>query len=286
MARVTHVKKAQQRYEQVPVIDPETGEQKRVPVMKNGTQKTDKRGRPVFMRLTQEDRTRPKEPLRCDFPGCSVDPEPGKILPGQAYKWIKPKSGPYGGSQKNRHEEHPSWHVWEYSSSMSARLAQISHDFWEAIDSCETEDDVQSALDDAGSAIEELAEEKRESASNIEEGFGHPTEKSEELEGIADELESWKDEITGQSIPDLPEPDDRYFIEGPDGSRHGDENGYDDEDEARAALDTMVDELTLEGSADDYEIVAEPGEDPSEDQLQEWRDQVRDELTLIDEPPV
>jgi hypothetical protein len=283
MARVTHVKKAQQRYATVPVIDPETGEQKKVPVMKNGEQKVTKRG-PQFMRLTQEDRTKPLEPYRCDFPGCTITD--GKILPGQPYKWIKPKSGPYGGTRKNRHEEHPSWQVWEYSSSMSARLAQISHDFWEQIDNCETEDDVQSALDDAGSQIEELAEEKRESAGNIEEGFGHPTEKSEELEGIADELDSWKDEVTGQSIPDLPEPDDRYFIEDSNGVRHGDEDGYDSEEDAQAALDTMIDDLTIDGDADDYQIIGEAGDEPTSDQLDEWRDSLRDELTLIDEPPV
>ena len=40
MARVTHVKKAQQRYATVPVIDPETGEPKRTPVMKKVDRET------------------------------------------------------------------------------------------------------------------------------------------------------------------------------------------------------------------------------------------------------
>lgn len=37
MARITHVKAAQQRYAMVPVIDPDTGEQKKTPVMATRT---------------------------------------------------------------------------------------------------------------------------------------------------------------------------------------------------------------------------------------------------------
>jgi hypothetical protein len=46
MARVTHVKHAQQRYETIPVLDELEGGQKKVPVMRrDGTQKTTKSGR-------------------------------------------------------------------------------------------------------------------------------------------------------------------------------------------------------------------------------------------------
>ena len=98
---------------------------------KDGTQKTTKTGRAVFMTVTVVDKTKPKPNLKCDFRGCDIDG--GEILPGTPYMHISPKSGPYGGRQLNRHQAHPAWNVWEYSSSMSARLAQIAHDFWEAI---------------------------------------------------------------------------------------------------------------------------------------------------------
>jgi hypothetical protein len=275
MARVTYVKKAQQRFEQVPVIDPETGEQKRVPVMKNGVQKTTKTGRPVFMRLTTEDRSRPKPNLRCDFPGCSVEPKPGEILPGQSYKHISPKSGPYGGRQLNRHAEHPSWNVWEYSSSLSARLAQISHDFWEEIAQVTSEDDVQSALDSAAEQIKEIAEEKRESASNIEEGFGHPTQASEDLENIADELESWADEIESADIPDLPEPEDSD-CDNCDGTG---------EVETAAVQNGEASEMEPCEECNGTGTI-EAGDEPTEDQIDEWRSELQDALTIVDEAPV
>lgn len=205
MARVTYVKRAQQRYETVPVIDPETGEQKRTPVMrKDGTQKTTKKGRPVFLSLTKEDRTKPKPNLRCDFPGCS-DPE---IRPGQSYKHITPRSGPYGGHQKNRHVEHPNWNVWEYSSSLSARIAEIE-DMWSSrYADCESEDDVTELLSEIAEEARSLASEKEEAASNIEDGFGHETEQSMELVQQAESLNDWADEIESADAPEFPEPEE------------------------------------------------------------------------------
>lgn len=44
-------------------------------------------------------------------------------------------------------------------------------------------------------AANSVAEQYRESADNIESGFGHPTYQSEELAGKADELESWASEL-------------------------------------------------------------------------------------------
>jgi len=281
MARVTHVKKAQQRYKTVPVIDPETGQPKQTPVMKNGEQKKTKSGRLVFLRVTTEDRSKPKPNYTCD--ACRQE-----ILPGTPYKHISPKSGPYGGRKLTRHEGCPTWQVWEYSSSLSARLAQISYDFSQAVDSAESPDDVQSALDDAGSAIEELAGEKREGAENIESGFGHSTYQSEELAELADNLESWASDVTSADIPELPDPEERYFIEGPDGTRHGDDVGYETEDDAKDALTGMLEDLLEDSDAtseDDFEIVTDTLDEPSEEQIDEWRDQVRDEVTIVDEQP-
>lgn len=301
MARVTHVKRAQQRFHTKPVIDPETGEQKKTPVMKKRwnelkeeyelVQKTTKRGKPVFMLVTEADKSRPKGNLHCDFPGCQVGPKPGEIVPGQAYKHITPKSGPYGGTQKNRHAEHPTWMVWEYSSSLSARLAEISHNFWSGQDSWETEDDVQSALDDAASEIESLAEEKRESASNIEEGFGHPTFASEELESLADELDNWASDVQGASIPD---PAD-YPCELCDGQGEkecdecGGEGEIDNPEEVTGEGDS--EENTLDArikceECDGAGTVDCDNCDESHTDLDAWREALTDELSIIDEAPV
>jgi hypothetical protein len=191
MARVTRVAKAQQRYETKPVLG-EDGKPLKIALTKG-----DGTPRPVFITKTERDLTRPKPNLRCDFPGCE-DPE---IRPGQAYMWIKPKSGPYGGSQRNRHQTHRAWHVWEYSNSLSAQVARIEHDA--DVDSAESEDDVTSVLNDAAEAIRDLASQKREGAENIESGFGHATYQSEELEQQADDLESWADDVEATEVEDL-----------------------------------------------------------------------------------
>jgi hypothetical protein len=280
MARTTHVAKAQQRYETKPVLD-EDGQPKRTPVMRDGEQKKTKRGSLVFMTVTERDLTKPLDPYTCDACG-----KPIEI--GTPYKHITPKSGPYGGHKRTRHESCPSWQVWEYSNSLSAQIARIEHDYDQAIDSAESPDDVQSALDDAASSVEEIAGEKRDGASNIEDGFGHPTSQSEELEQMADDLEGWAEEIKSADIPDLPEPEERYFIEGPDGTRHGDDVGYETEDDARDALTGMLEDLIegTETTEDDFEFVPDTLDEPSEEQIDEWRDEVRNDITIVSECPV
>jgi hypothetical protein len=267
MARVTHVKSAQQRYETVPVIDPETGEQKKTPIMKNGEQKKTKTGRLVFMSVTVEDRNKPKPLETCDF--CKKD-----IEVGTPYKHVTPKSGPYGGRKRSRHESCPTWQQWDLSNSMAAQLARIAHDFWNAVDVAESADDVTSALDDAASSVDEIAEQKKEAAQNMEDGFGHPTEKSEELESIGDELESWAEEIRSADVPDMSECDscedgkaDCSVCEGT--GEVVDEVG-----------DKPCDECSGEGQIDCDECGGS-GED-----IDAWRDQLRDELTIVDESSV
>lgn len=198
MPRVTHVKRAQQRYATRPVIDPATGEQKKTPMInkRTGTQKVTKSGRPVFLRITERDTSKPKPLLVCDH--CH---KPIEI--GTPYKHISPKSGPYGGRTLNRHAACPSWQVWEYSNSLGARLAQIQSAFAEDLAGAEDADAVTEALSAAAESIREIADEKRESASNIEDGFGHSTYQSEELEQLGDDLESWADEIENVSVPAL-----------------------------------------------------------------------------------
>lgn len=203
MARITSVDKARVRYPTVPTIDPTTGRQIVVPVTrKDGSPKLTKSGRPVTRALTHEDRT--AEPL----PNHVCDRCRAEIKPGDPYKWIAPRSGPYGGRKMYRCGKCPAWHVWEYSSSLSAQLAQVSHEFGLALNGVESEDDVQSALDEAADQIREIAGAKRESAQNIEDGFGHATYQSDDLNSLADDLESWADEVASATIPEFPEPED------------------------------------------------------------------------------
>lgn len=205
MARITHVKKAQQRYETVAVLD-ENGQPKRTPVMTaSGEQKVSRRG-PVFMTVTANVIDRPKPPYMCDFCG-----KPIEI--GTAYKHITPKSGPYGGSKRTRHEEHPDWQVWEYSSSLSARIAQIVAEAEQGLDNVESADDVSSIIEEAKDAIMELSSEKQEGSENIESGFGHETEQSQELASLAEELSSWADEGDNIEVEDAPDEDQEEEVD-------------------------------------------------------------------------
>ena len=210
MPRVNFVKRAQQRYATKPVIDPATGVQKVTPMTNNrtGEQKVTKRGKPVVLRITERDLERPLPMPTCDYAGCAHPTR--EIAVGASYKWIEPS----GQRVRNRHSDCPTWKVWEYSSSLSARIAQIQEEG--SLDDFETAEDAQQWASDKAQEIRDLAEEKRESASNIEDGFGHATQQSDELNEIADSLDSWADDIENVDIPELEE---------------GDEDADEDEDE-------------------------------------------------------
>jgi hypothetical protein len=280
MARTTHVAKAQQRYETVPVIDPTTGEAKKTPVMRNGEQRTTKRGKPIFMTVTVQDRSKPLPPYECDYCNKTIEV-------GTPYKHITPKSGPYGGRKRTRHESCPGWMPWDYSNSLSAQVGRIAYDFGNAIANVDDPDDVKSMLDDAATEVREIAEQKREGASNIEEGFGHPTSASEELESIADELDGWADEIENADVPDLPDVEDEECdecggsgnVENPEYDREiGEEDGesYDPD----YAVEEEIECEACEGTG-----YTTPDE-PNEDQMSQWRDEVVEATSIVDECPV
>jgi hypothetical protein len=145
-----------------------------------------------------------------------------EIKVGDSYKHVSIKTGPSSSRTRIRCASCPEWHVWELSNSLSSRLAQIVHDFWEEFSNpnWETVDDVKAILSASAEAIQEIAEEKRESAQNIEDGFGHPTSQSEELEETADALESWADSVENSDITELDN-----FVEDHPGEVEADENG-------------------------------------------------------------
>jgi hypothetical protein len=270
MPRVTHVKRAQQRYATKPVIDPATGEQKVVPVMnkRTGEQKVTKRGRPVFLSITERDLERPLPMPKCDAPACTHESREIKV--GESYKWIEPS----GQRVRNRHADCPNWNVWEYSSSLSARIAQIQSDDPEGFGS--VEDAAQWAADKAGE-IRELAEEKRESASNIEDGFGHATYQSDELNETADNLEQWADDLENVDLPEYPEAEEQDC----------EDCGGTGEvlKEVPSATAGDPDHVNDFCPACDGKGQVTP-DDPTDDQIAEWESEVIDAIRgVLDEAP-
>lgn len=266
MPRVTQVKRAQQRYATKPVIDPATGEQKVVPVInqRTGEQKVTKHGRPVVLRVTERDLEQPLPMPKCDYPDCKHETREIKV--GEPYKWIEPS----GQRVRNRHADCPSWRVWEYSSSLSARIAQIQDDGPEDF---ETAEDATSWAEAKAQEIRDLAEEKRESAQNIVEGFGHETYQSEELEQTADDLEQWADDLEGVDIPDLPETEEQA-CETCDGTG-----------ELEAGGDGIDSDETQ--TCEDCEGTGQVEGETAEEAIEAWRDEVREALeSALDESPV
>jgi hypothetical protein len=258
MARTYHVKRAQQRYATKPVIDPATGQQKQTPKMRRGVQMTSKSGRPVFMKVTERDLTRPLPMPKCSKCGT-------EIAVGQPYKYTEAynrtiiRCGPCPAPQP-----------WEYSSSLSALLAQIDHEASAEISEATDRDSLEAARDNAAQAVRDLAEQKEESAQNLEDGFGHETEQSNELREIADQLNSWADEIEGVDFPEDPEPG---TDECPECSGHGTV-------ECSACEGEGCDDCT-DGEADCDECNG-TGEteldEPTEDDLATWVDEARSAL--------
>ena len=267
MARVTYVKKAQQRFATKPVIDPATGLQKVTPVTRrNGEQKTTQKGKPVVLRVTEADKTQPLPQPTCGKCGKTIEV-------GQPYKHISPKSGPYGGRKLVRCEACPTWNVWEYSSSLSARVAEIAHDAQGEFNAAEDYDGVVEALSNAAERVRELAEEKRESAQSIEDGFQHPTYQSEELTETADSLDGWADDIENAQVPDYPEADGEVDCDACEGTGQN---------------------VRMTGVANPPSIPCEACEgtgkvdadEPTEEQIDEWKEEAQDVFNVVDECPV
>jgi hypothetical protein len=188
---------------------------------------------------------------------------------GSSYKHMSIKTGAYSSRKLVRCDSCPAWHVWEYSNSTSARTAQIAYEARTAMEAADTVDEVTDALQTAADAARELAEEKREGAQNIEEGFGHSTSQSDELTELAEELDSWAEALEQADVPDFPDPEDAE-CEDCDGKGHKPPRpGYLPED-----ADTCSECLGT----------GHPTE-PTEEQLDEWRDEVAN-ISELDDSPV
>jgi hypothetical protein len=203
MARIRYVKKAQQRYATKPVLDATTGEQVRVPLRskRTGEQLKTKHGALRWQRQTVRDTTKPLPMPRCDYCG-------KEIAVGSAYRIVKLRFG-----ARYRHAEHPSWQPWDLSSAMWARIAQVVDGAEKALNDWSGEDtsEVESILADAASEMEGLAEEREESAENMEQGFGHETEKSTELREHADNIRDYASELENWSWSGDDRPDEGDF---------------------------------------------------------------------------
>jgi hypothetical protein len=187
-----------------------------------------------------------------------------EIAVGSPYKYMSIKTGPYSSRKLVRCADCSDWHIWEYSNSTSARVAQIVHEAETSLADADDEDAARDIMQTAAEAARDLAEEKREGASNIEDGFGHPTQQSEELTDLADQLDEWAESLEQASIPDFPDAQDAEC------------------EECSGAREVTRDETHLvpcpecDGRGHPDEV--------TEDQLEEWRDELVSMSELSDGP--
>lgn len=207
-----------------------------------------------YVRRARQRHDRDNNPL----PNHKCETCTNEIVPGSPYKWVKPKIGPFGGPKRIRCQDCPDWRPWDLSNSLSAQLSRVSHEFQDRLTGVDSVDDVKQALSEVADEIRGIAEDKRESAQNMEEGFGHATSQSDDLNETADNLDSWADEIESAEPPEFPEPEEQDC-----------EHCADEEDQGC--------EHCTDGRM--------TPDEPTEEQIEEWRDLVGQELTIVDEPP-
>jgi chromosome segregation ATPase len=131
------------------------------------------------------------------------------IEKGQPAKYLAPFRAP----KQYRHATCPEWKNSERESNEAA--SQV----WAAMEQLEEgieawkaspfESTMSDCTNTAAEVIREAADLRREAATNLEEGFGHPTSQSEELEEKGDEYDDWADQLeqVGEEVDSLMEQD-------------------------------------------------------------------------------
>lgn len=144
----------------------------------------------------------PKPNYRCEK--CGVE-----IAVGDPYKWCAPRAGKFAkGRKRVRCLACPRWRPSETTSSQHLAILYGAQEAAEdALDEWDREDvsGLQGIMEDFASNIREAAESYRESATNIEDGFGHSTYQSEELAEKADAIDAAADEAESVDLDEFDE---------------------------------------------------------------------------------
>ncbi len=148
------------------------------------------------------------KPLRCE--NCGKD-----IQVGEGYKWVAPRAHRAArGFKKIRCLDEPAWKQSELTSSpvLSVIYAgqEAADEALSRLEAPTVEEDAETVLEEIQGIAEEMgaaalegAEMRQESASAIEDGFGHATGQSEELQSDGDMLEDWANDLEQVNLEDF-----------------------------------------------------------------------------------
>lgn len=185
------------------------------------------------------------------------------ITKGTGYKWIKPRTHAGAtGYKRKRCLSCPNWRPSETTSSPALSVLYAGQEAAEdALAGWDRQDvsALAAVLTEFAEAVNEASQVYAESASNIEDGFGHSTSTSEDIQAKADELEGMAQELENAA----------------------DELEEWDEDAARAEV---LDEAGIEGLTRDSEYDWEEDPEDLQDNVDQAREDWADEqMTLAED---
>ena len=120
-----------------------------------------------------------------------------ELTPGAPYRWWKFNSR-FGGGGKHKRCMKQECSPRQSDLTASPKLSRLCSAQEMVEDAMSTgKEALHEALTSAAEQVREVGEEYRESAQNIEDGFGHRTQQCDDLDEKADEVDAWADELVG-----------------------------------------------------------------------------------------
>lgn len=254
MPKIT-VQVARQRYKRVVVMEPDPDKPGETRPKRIKVNRQRRKGGDIYKTVKENDKSQPLPPRKCER--CSAE-----LTIGQKYRSIGIKRQ-YGGIIRYRCMTCPSWQPHEYSDANWARVAQIQSENTPDCSACKSEDDAREVAGAIAEAIREFASEKEESASNVSEHFPG-SEQAEMLSQFASDLEEW-----AQRVEDAVDNADD-FPEGECETCGGEEMTHEVPEGCTGECDEDCD-----GTEECLECNGSKEGEPTEDQLNEWRDSVQ-----------
>lgn len=141
-----------------------------------------------------------------------------EIQPGEMYKYARQRVGypRFGTVVRYWCADHYPGRYEFIQSAKRRALAEATDTLDEALAGDFDMDTATDVFESAASDVEDIAEMHRESAQNIEDGFGHPTSQSEEFNEKADQVEQAAESLRSADFPpepESPDPDDEEWTE-------------------------------------------------------------------------
>ncbi len=132
------------------------------------------------------------------------------ILPGMSYRWAKPRVHRAAAGRKLVRCMKPTcaFRPSDLTTSKMAGVYAAQENLADAMLGDFSPNDLLNSLQEAAGEVRGVGEEYREGATNIEDGFGHSTEQSQEMTEKADALDEYADALEAVTFDEADEYDE------------------------------------------------------------------------------